>query len=264
MIKSNNAFFKIIFLPLAFFCFLAFEACNKAPAFPQTPGRPSGIANQNKPNPSHGAAQGARQNPYSHGPPRPSLSSYDQGRLKCLPPHLNEYCKNPAHSKTCNEYILKFYNGLRGFLSTTIDPKTVPFIKCTDRKDLKGGVFIQGRVETHGALFDPNSSSQELEVSENSHLDILIYDNHNRKYAGIKMRAIPYGGSISGKFVTLAFEDSKGKVNLEGTVANGLFSAKLSYENYVTFDGSPSNVSGEMGRFSLSACRLFVCRSSGK
>ena len=153
-----------------------------------------------------------------------------------------------------------FHAHLQKFLSSTVHPNSVPIVKCSNRDDIKGGAFIRGKVNFEGgAVFDPNSETQQLEVSENSYLEIHVADIYDKAFVeGVKLKAIPFGGFVDGQSITLAFEDQKGKVYMDGTIVNGIFSGPFKFENFINWKGEPGS-SGQLGIFSIHPCSLFNC-----
>ena len=166
-----------------------------------------------------------------------------------------------THKMLCHESQMEQFNTeLKKFFSTTKAPNEMPSVNCSDKTDLTGGLFFGGRaVFENGALFDLQSTSQQLDVANNSYLNIQIIKTDNQEFAKFKMQAIPYAGGVSGNTVTLAFADIKGKVFLNGAVENGQFIGIFEYENLTTWQGGISGYSGQLGRFSLPACDLLKC-----
>lgn len=158
-----------------------------------------------------------------------------------------------------------FNTELRKFYSAIVDPNTVPFINCSGREDLKGGMFIKGEVNfENNDLFDPNSDTQRLEVSKDSYLEIHPVDVTGKLFVGIKMVAVPFaGGSIDGQFIVLNFQDPgpqpKGNVYMDGKVENGIFFGTFKYENFTSWQGGPGH-RGQLGYFSIYTCNLLNCR----
>ena len=161
----------------------------------------------------------------------------------------------------CHEEQYNLFNKeLKKFLSATINPQTVQAVNCTDRTDIKGGMFIKGSVTFEGgAVFDPSSNTQYLDVANSSSIEIHIVGIDNRLIKAFKMKALPYGSLVEGNLITLALHDDEGKVFLEGSVENKLFTGVLKYENNTTYQGR-SGFSGSIGRFSIYACELLQCK----
>ena len=164
----------------------------------------------------------------------------------------------------CDESQLEVFNvALRKFLHSTMNPTTVPRVNCSKRTDLKGGIWIRGKVYfENNATFDPQSSSQNLNVSTSSRLEIHIVGVNNKQIPTIVMRAEPYAGAVHGQYATLVFSNKKGQVTLDGTIENGVFSGTIGYENFTTWKGGSTGYKGQMGFFSIYACSLFSCGSS--
>lgn len=161
----------------------------------------------------------------------------------------------------CHENQQELFNTELGrFLSSTIDPRNIFPVNCSGREDLKGGMWIKGKVNfENNAVFDPQSTSQQLDVSSNSYLEIHAVGINNKPILNIKMNAVPFGGSVQGGFITLAFKDKRGKVYLDGTTENGIFSGAFKYENSTTWQGGSQGYSGQVGYFSIPACGLLNC-----
>ena len=221
------------------FCFLGCEGFYRAP--PAKVASPTG-AGQLTPLPS----PLEESSDLSQPKPKPQVTEW--GVLRC---HESQY-------DLFNQEIKKF-------LSTTVDPRRIvtPVNCIKSRSDLQGGMWIRGKVLfENSSVFDPHFTSQQLDVSENSHLEIHIVGIDNKPIAGITMKAIPYGGSVNGNLVTLAFSDKsdiKGKVLLNGSVENGIFSGIFEYENFTTWQGESQGYSGQIGRFYIHACSFLNC-----
>ena len=214
---------------------------------------------------------------FRRAPPAKVASSVNAGQLTPLPAPLDEQASDASPSSKpanqlpvtewgvvrCHESQYDLFNTeIQKFLSTTVDPRRmVTPVNCIkSRQDLQGGMWIRGEVHfENGSVFDPLSTSQQLDVSENSYLEIHIVGIDNKRIAGISLKAISYGGSVRGNFVTLAFADKKGKVLLNGSVENGIFSGTFEYENFITWQGGSQGHSGQIGRFSILACSLLNC-----
>ena len=152
---------------------------------------------------------------------------------------------------------------LRRFLSAFMDPKNIPAVQCSGRKDLKGGAFIAGKVEfENGDLFDPCSKSQSLEVAESSYLNLAFSElSRGLKIAEIQTKSVPYTGTVRGNIVSLAFSDihSKTTVLLNGTVEKGVYSGQFEFKNSITWQGNTPGSNGRAGIFSIYACDLLNC-----
>lgn len=158
----------------------------------------------------------------------------------------------------------QFNHAVKLFLSSTINPATnVNAVNCAGLEGLKGGMWIRGKVQFEDdAVFSPQNPSQNLLVSESSYLEIHIVDLRNKAILGIKMQAIPYAGGVEGNSITLAFSDSKGKVSLNGSIEEGLFTGVFEFENFTDWRGARTGAKGQIGIFSIHPCSLFKCASS--
>ena len=165
----------------------------------------------------------------------------------------------------CREDQLETFNiALRKFLSSTINPSTISTVNCSKRTDLKGGIWIKGKVYfENNAVFDPHSSSQNLNVSTSSHLEIHIKGTDGKQIPTITMRAEPYAGTVRGQYATLVFSNQRGQATLDGTIENGILSGTFGYENFTTWQGGSRGYKGQMGVFSIYPCGgLFTCQTS--
>ena len=197
---------------------------------------PSGGSSQN---PTGGSAQNSSNDPSQD----PSVPKTEWGVLKC---HESQ--------------VQVFNEELRKFLSPTIDPARISAVNCTGRKDLKGGVWIRGRINfENSAVYDLNSN-QELNVSTDSYLEIHVVDITGRPVVAFRMNAVPFGGSVQGNYVALAFQDGKSKVYIDGTVEdNYILSGTFRYENFTTRHGGAQGYSGQLGFHSIHVCSLLNC-----
>lgn len=165
----------------------------------------------------------------------------------------------------CPEKQANLFNQhIKRFLSTTLNAqaqRSLEYIRCRKSNNhLQGGFWIRGTVNfENGEYYQRNSFTQQLDVSENSFLEIHIVDIYNKVLAQIRMQAIPYAGGVNGNHIALAFSDSKGKVLLDGTVKDGLFSGPFVYENFTTWEGGSRGYRGEMGFFVIPVCSLLNC-----
>ena len=154
----------------------------------------------------------------------------------------------------------RFLKELKQFLSPSIHPNQIPLVNCSGRTDLKGGVWIRGEVNFEDdAVFDPNSETQQLYVSRGSYLEIHVVGIDNKPFPGMKLNAVPFIGSVEGQLIVLAFQDQKGRVDLDGTVANGVFSGPFKYKNFTTWEGGSYGYEGQIGHFSIHVCSLLNC-----
>ena len=194
------------------------------------------------------------------GTDQPSTIDPTNPQGPSFPPEQTAKWGQP-HKMLCHESQMEQFNTeLKKFLSTTKAPNEIPPVNCSDKTDLTGGLFFGGKaVFENGALFDLQSTSQQLDVSDNSYLEIQITGTDHKKFVKFTMQAVPYAGGVSGNIVTLAFADNKGKVLLNGAVENGQFLGIFEYENFTTWQGEISGYSGQLGRFSLPACDLLKC-----
>lgn len=155
----------------------------------------------------------------------------------------------------------RFNEELKKFLSAHQTHTRNLHVDCRGKTDTKGGLFLTGIVSfKDDRLFDPSSLSQQLEVDDvGSSLELHIVDINNSPTI-IGVRAIPYGSVIRGNTMSLAFGDEKGKVLLDGAVENGIFNGTLSYENNAAAGGGMGH-SGQIGIFSIHACKFLKCHS---
>ncbi|MCY4321466.1 MAG: hypothetical protein OXC37_03555 [Bdellovibrionaceae bacterium] len=181
---------------------------------------------------------------------------------------LSEFGDVRCHSSQANQ----FNQQVRNFLSTSFDPNRANYIiKCASNQQWKGGFFIRGKVYFGDQKFNNQSNSQNLTVLQNSYLEIHIVDVNNNPITGqgkpIKMNIDTYSSTIRGQNANLVFQDTKGKVFLNGSVGfdnenRSLFSGTFEFQNFQTWDGSSSGLSGTLGQFRISACRFFECADS--
>ena len=226
------------FLIISVFSLLACSAFRQAP--PATVG--SGIPIGSRPNPYPQQATPAVATPNT-------ATQQDFGVVKC-------------HSSQATQ----FNNQVRNFLSTSADPNQAQYlVKCANTPQWKGGFFIKGKVYFDGQKFSAQSRSQNLAVSQNSYLEIHIVSTTGRPVTPtIKMQIEPFASAVRGQDATLVFQDNKGKVFLNGTVAqdekNGLlFSGTFEFQNFTAWNGSSQGLSGTIGTFAIPACRFFDC-----
>ena len=165
--------------------------------------------------------------------------------------------------------VTQFNNHVRNFLSTSNDPNQAKyFVDCSGNQNWKGGFFIRGKVEFSGQKFDPQSQSQDLTAAQNSYLEIHIVDINGRNVSPtIRMNIDSYASAFEGQNVSLVFQDSKGRVLLNGSVEKDsqnrlIFSGSFEFENSITWTGSNQGLSGTLGFFKIAACQFFDCASS--
>ncbi|MCZ0931890.1 MAG: hypothetical protein OXJ52_01900 [Oligoflexia bacterium] len=200
-------------------------------------------------------------NPNLPQPPNPTETETDPA-----PNPLADFGDVRCHSSQ----VTQFNNQVRNFLSTSTDPASIrQIVKCSSAPQWKGGFFIRGKVHFGGQKFNTQSPSQNLTVSQNSYLEIHIVDTNNRPVIRppIRMSIEPYASAVQGQGATLVFQDKKGKVFLNGSVApdknnRPIFSGAFEFENSTVWNGSSQGLSGQLGTFKIPACRFFDCASS--
>ena len=152
---------------------------------------------------------------------------------------------NPAEQE-------RFNRNLAVFLSSVKDPNSVSPVDCTGSEKVRGGMFMQGRVDfANNQMFNPSSISQQLQVSSGN-LVVLIQD-----IAGQKMRfnytAEPYTSVIRGQNINLTFTEDQGigTITLSGQVQDGKFEGVFSFNNRIRYDrlGNGSTGYFELVRF---------------
>ena len=203
-----------------------------------------------------------------------STPSQNPAGTETNPSPLPEFGDVRCHSSQATQ----FNQQVRNFLSASSDPNQAQYIiKCSQTQKGKGGFFIRGKVYFGGQKFDTQSHTQNLTVSQNSHLEIHIIDINGRPATRsgqlIKMNIEPHASAIRGQDATLAFQDQNtagqalGKVFLNGSVEpdkynRPIFSGTFEFENFIAWDGSLSDISGTIGAFKIAACRFFECAST--
>ena len=153
----------------------------------------------------------------------------------------------------CNASQYNHFNQeLRKFLSTTTNINNLN-VDCRGQKNTKGGMFLKGSVEWEdGKSFNPSSHTQNLKATHSSYLEIHIVPIIGSPRV-LKMRAVRFGGEINKQSITLAFQDDKGEVFLNGGVQNNIFSGTFEYRN-------ATGPKGSIGTFSISACHFLKCQ----
>ena len=123
-------------------------------------------------------------------------------------------------------------------------------------------MWFRGNVSfQNGAVFDPSSTTQFLEVQDSSEIIFMIIGIDDRPIKSFPMKHVPYGSLIEGQIITLAFQDKKGRVFLDGRVEGTVFSGELRYENFTTYKGETGH-KGTLANFSIYACSFFDCGTS--
>ena len=187
---------------------------------------------------------------------------------------------NPLIPQTVSEWgVVKcsdsdhFNLEIQDFLSSTVDPFSVPNVSCSKKDTDTGGIFIRGNVNfKNDAIFSPYSTSQSLYVSDNSYLEIHIVSYNNKRIANLRMDVVPFSSKVEGNFVVLTFQDQKGKVRMDGTIKDGKLSGVFEFENFIDWrgsnyqggdyrGGSDYNGQGQIGSYSIHACSLLNCNS---
>ena len=177
------------------------------------------------------------------------------GRIKCTDHHPF------AH----------FNRQLQGFLSSTKsmgELSNMGGVGCTKAQydQTKSALSVQGSVFFEGGKkLDPSNLSQTLTVnSASTQIKLTIKPMQQNAFA-YGLKAAPIAGQVQGNIAVLNFEDSKGKVTLDGEIranAQGtlVFFAPFRYENFTTFGQSDaSGYEGTIGVLVISACGLFDC-----
>ncbi len=202
--------------------------------------------------------------PPTSGPPKTEDTDEDKS------PASTEEGYGVIKCADTKEQQIAFNKELGNYLSATIDPNdphAVPWINCSGRENLAGGVWIKGSIIFENRdVFNP-SQAKPLFIAKGSYLEIHIVGidgalvpNAQNERIPIKLMASPSESSIQGNFINLVLEDTKGKVILGGRVnEKGIFEGSFRYQNYSTWTGSSKGYSGQMGFFSIYACDLLDC-----
>lgn len=161
-----------------------------------------------------------------------------------------------------------FQHRIKAFLSTNYDSSKMAHVACTAEgfEANRGGVFFQGFVGfKNGDALDVNpntNTSQNLVASNESHIEIqVVTSDPLTRFVPIKLKITPSGGLVSGNFVSLAFEDEKGEVELTGEIkSNGLFEGQFSFKNYTHWtNDADQSFEGDLGIFKIKTCSFFKC-----
>ena len=158
----------------------------------------------------------------------------------------------------------EFNRQVRQFLSTSLNPNTLPGIGCTHKQGggrvlFKGSVVFEG-----GAVLNLSSPSSSLRVHSQSWIEIHVdtADRLQKTRSSIQVQPIKLSasaGNVDGRHAVLNFQDEKGEIRLEGRIEGEKFKGSFFYKNYTTWKGDQAGYEGNMGMFSIRACRFFQC-----
>lgn len=167
----------------------------------------------------------------------------------------------------------QFYEGLEGLVSANInsygDPSELGYV--SGDVDQNTGVWFWGDVRTTSGYFNPQGNQSAQIETSSAELRIVVWDAYAGKTdaAGNVIPEYPIHirgasrGYISGKNVTLRFEDDYGYIELVGTYDSNYYSGTVSYQNKVFWDGGirqgVRGAKGVLGYFYVETCGFFRC-----
>ena len=157
-----------------------------------------------------------------------------------------------------------FTEEVKKFLSTARDPGQLGPVGCLENQS--GGFFIKGRVNfENGGRLNLSALNQPLTISPQSSIEITIEFTHHESIRIPPMPIVAHLSRLNGRTAVLTFEDSKGRVTLDGEIRQndkGLvtFSAPFVYINHIYLgDPNRAGMKGTIGLFEIQACDLFDC-----
>lgn len=161
-----------------------------------------------------------------------------------------------------------FQNQVAQFVSNLKGPdgNPVALAHVSGQYGQKTGVSFWGSVGLNGS-FNPNGQNNLMVSSQGSALRIAIVDEYvgQTNSAGEVITEIPIyiasnvdgfvgvTGQVQGNQATILYQDSYGKIQLQGSFNSNWFTGHISFQNN-------NNTQGYLGMFSVQTCGFFTCQ----